>query len=403
MSNKYKKSLNSIHKSAKSRYYAFDSKTLSTEKLVQESCNSIRSNGFCVIDNIISEKKIPAIRKEILEAQKKSSQNVKAIKEIIDSNNFSERKLLENKKIQLRSTGREGRISKPPNDIIWMPKYAKQLGNLNVVNVASKILDDQIRIAHLHPRIIPITDHKKESNISIRNDILGLPRIDEGPIDARDWHTDWPHDPSAYGGNDPNENAGFVRSPYPDVAMCLVMIWYFNDVDEESGGTWAVPCSHRDKRNPRGPFDKITLTAPIPGEIQIKAKSGSVFIQDSRLWHSAPMHNHGKNKRVAVVNRWCPWWLSINEYAPKSRYNNVCRPLSHSEFLALPKELKPLMRHLCPKEIDTIQKPMLDYAKAAAERTRWAYQQLKKNSYNLARANNNIRVSVKSLRNKKKN
>ena len=62
--------------------------------------------------------------------------------------------------------------------------------------------------------------------------------------------------------------------------MCLVLIWYFNDIDEKSGGTWVLPGSHKDQRNPRGPSDKIVLTAPIPGEFQIKAKAGSVFIQD---------------------------------------------------------------------------------------------------------------------------
>lgn len=400
MSYKYKKSSSSIRSSSKNRYYAFNSKTLSNKKLIEESFHSIKNNGFCVIDNIIPNKEITLIREEIIKAQKKSSENIKAIKTIIDKKNLSEKELLRITKIQLRSTGREGRPLKPPNDIVWMPNYAKKLANLNLVNIASKILDNQIRIAQLHPRIIPITSPKDESNIVIRNDLLGLPRIDKGSSNVRDWHTDWPHDPSAYGGNNPNENVGFVRSPYPDVTMCLVMIWYFNDVNKDSGGTWVVPGSHKDNRNPRGPFDEITLSAPIPGEIQIEAKSGSVFIQDSRLWHSAPMYNHGIDKRVAVVNRWCPWWLSINEYAPKSRFNNVCRPISHSEFLALPNKLKPLMKHLCPKELDTIQKPMLNYSQAAAEKTRWAYQQLKENSNNLKYANDNIKVSDKSLKNK---
>ena len=37
------------------------------------------------------------------------------------------------------------------------------------------------------------------------------------------------------------------------------------DVDENSGGTFCVPGAHRDTRNPRGPTDGITVTAPIPG------------------------------------------------------------------------------------------------------------------------------------------
>ena len=60
------------------------------------------------------------------------------------------------------------------------------------------------------------------------------------------------------------------------------------------------------------------------------------------------------------------------------------------------------MRHLCPEELDTIQKPLLDRAKAAVERTRWAYQQLGKNAANLAKANANIRVAVAPFKNKTK-
>ena len=54
---------------------------------------------------------------------------------------------------------------------------------------------------------------------------------------------------------------------------------YLTDVDGSSGGTWVVPGSHRDPRNPRGPEDGITVSAPIPGEMQVVASAGSVFVQ----------------------------------------------------------------------------------------------------------------------------
>ena len=106
------------------------------------------------------------------------------------------------------------------------------------------------------------------------------------------------------------------------------------------------------------------------------------------------MHNPSGQERVAVVNRWCPWWLSVDDYAPGSRYNMVCRPLSHTEYLALPTELQPLMRHLCPDEPDAIQQPVLDRAKAASLRTRWGFRQLEENPDSLAQANAHIRVPV---------
>ena len=229
-----------------------------------------------MIENVIPSEEVQGIRQEILEAQEKIQDNIKLIKKILNKNNFNEKDLLENKSVQLRSVGRIGRPSKPPNDIIWMPKYAKHLANTSIVKIARDLLDDHIRIVQLHPKIIFNTPEDK-SSISIQTDNLGLPRIYKGPVTARDWHTDWPHDPSANGGKDPNENIGYIRPPYPDITMCLVVVWYFNDVDENSGGTFAVPGSHRDLRTPRGLSDGITVTAPIPGEIQIKAKAGSVF------------------------------------------------------------------------------------------------------------------------------
>jgi len=62
------------------------------------------------------------------------------------------------------------------------------------------------------------------------------------------------------------------------------------------------------------------------------------------------MHNFNKQERVTVVNRWCPWWLSVDDFAPGSRYNVICRPLSHSEYLALPTEL---VRHHLIVEVVT--------------------------------------------------
>ena len=179
--------------------------------------------------------------------------------------------------------------------------------------------------------------------------------------------------------------------------MCLVMIWYFSDVDEKSGGTWTVPGSHKDKRNPRGPSDGISVAAPIPGDMQIRAKAGSVYIQDSRIWHAAPRHNPSDRGRVAVVNRWSSWWLSVDDYAPGGAFsaNTVCRPLDHSEYLALPADLQPLMRHLCPEEQNTLQQPVLDRAHAADLRNQAGFRQLEENPDSQAQANACIRVPLR--------
>ena len=93
---------------------------------------------------------------------------------------------------------------------------------------------------------------------------------------------DWPHDLSAYGAGNVEGNAGTIRQPLP-VCMCLSMVWYMNETGPESMGTWVVSRAHRDLRNPRGPADGVTVTAPVPGEMQVSSLAGSVFMQDSRM------------------------------------------------------------------------------------------------------------------------
>jgi len=76
--------------------------------------------------------------------------------------------------------------------------------------------------------------------------------------------------------------------------------------------------------------------------------------------------------------------------------------LAHSEYLALPVDLQPLMRHLCPDEQDTLQQPVLDRAKAAAMRTNWGFQQLEENPDSLSQANAHIRVFLEETKKNKK-
>ncbi len=373
------------------RAYAFSAKTLPIDEVVEGCADSLSRYGFCVIDNVIPDSEVAVIRAEVKAAQSTIARNKQALRKLLDEEGLNPHELLENPtvtdKVELRPVRRAGHPPKPPNDIVWMPQYGKHLANPFVTAVARRALDDHLRIAQLHLRIIETsrTDGTPGGFGSVKY---------RGRPDSREWHTDWPHDLSAYGRDDPGRNVGCVRQPFPDVTMCLVMIWYLTDVDENSGGTWVVPGSHKDKRNPRGPSDGITVTAPIPGDMQITAPAGSVYIQDSRSWHASAMHNPSGRERIAVVNRWCPWWLSVDDYAPDGIDNMVCQPLSHAEYLALPAELQPLMRHLCPDEQDTLQQPVLDRAKAASLRTQWGFRQLEEKPDSLSQANAHIRVPI---------
>ncbi|NKB72875.1 MAG: hypothetical protein GKR89_37880 [Candidatus Latescibacteria bacterium] len=377
---------------ARTRAYAFSAQADSVEESIAGCAESLGRYGFCVIDDVIPSDQIEAIRDEIQVAQAISAKNIQSIQGLHEETGLGGQALLDQAaahQVELRPVRRAGHPPKPPNDIVWMPQYARQLANPVVTAVARRVLDDHLRIAQLHPRFIE-GDKADGSKGGFGSAAL------RGRANTREWHTDWPHDLSAYGGNNPEQNAGCIRQPFPDMAMCLVMIWYLTDVDENSGGTWVVPGSFRDKRNPRGPADGITVTAPIPGDMQVTAKAGSVYIQDSRSWHASPMHNTGQ-KRIAVVNRWCPWWLAVDDYAPGGAFSTsiVCRPLSQAEYRALPADLQPYMRHLCPDEQDTLQQPVLDRAQAARDRNQLGFGKLEEDPDSLEGANDHIRVPIR--------
>ena len=366
---------------ARTRGYAFGAASLPLDQVVSGGAESLRRYGFTVIDHVIPSDQVAAVRDEVLAAQPIIDGNIAAIEERISKIGP------ETPSVELRPVRRAGHPPKPPSDIVWMPRYAQHLANPAVTALARRVLDDHLRIAQLHLRVIEADRADGTPG--------GFGPVKSRGREFRGWHTDWPHDLSAYGAGNPLLNAGCVRQPFPDLTMCLVMIWYLTDVDAESGGTWVVPGSHRDPRNPRGPNDGISVVAPIPGELQVSAPAGSVYIQDSRSWHASPMHNT-RRTRVAVVNRWAPWWLAVDDFAPGDtcNVNIVCRPLSHAEYRALPAALQPLMRHLCPDEHDTLQPPVVERAAAAARRAREARQSAREDPASVARANAHVRVPI---------
>ena len=318
----------------------------SNPKKLKSASNFFKKNGFCVIENVIPKSKIETIKYEALNARINYSANLNRYKELLKKN-LNDEQLLRHKKLQVRKHRIIGKHPKIVNEIVWMPNYARYLSSNFISSFVKEILGEHIKIAHLHTKKAPQINTIKK-RIKISNDPFGLPRLINGNKKAREWHTDWPHDPWAYGGGVKGENIGCLKQPFPDITMCLVMIWYLTDVDENTGGTFCIPKSHKFKKTPRGAEDNISTVSPMLDEIQIKAKAGSVLIQDSRLWHSASCQlDNKKGERVAVVNRWTPWWLAINDYAPDNRFNIVCNPINKSEYKKLPKKTKPFMRHLC--------------------------------------------------------
>ena len=319
---------------------------LNNKKKLKPAIKFFEKNGFCVIENVIPKNKISTIKNEILKARKNNFDNFNIYKKLI-KNKLNDQQLLNHKKLKVRKQRILGKPPKLVNEIVWMPEYAKYLSSNNITSFVKLILDEHVKIAQLHTKKAT-QNNILQKKIEIGEDPFGLPMVLKGNKNTREWHTDWPHDPWAYGGGLKEENIGCLKQPYPDMTMCIVMVWYLTDVGENTGGTFCVPKSHRFKKTPRGIKDNISTLSPLSNEIQIKAKAGSVFIQDSRLWHSPPVQtDKNRGDRIAVVNRWTPWWLATNDYAPEDRFNVVCKPISKREYQKLPNKLKPFMRHLC--------------------------------------------------------
>ena len=324
--------------------------------------HSLRVQGFCVIERVIPEDQVAAARDSVLRGR-----------ELLQKDREVERR----KRIELERKRNPGaeiddsaerlenfranpvRPPLPPHaeicDVARCEVFAEYLAEPRVLKVARAALDTHIRIMQ--------TEVNKSS------------RPAEQPTSAeqlrrRGWHSDWPHDLTAYGPSDeqPWKHCGAVAQPFPDVCMALSTVWYLGpeDVTPFNGGTWIVPGSHKDPRNPRGPDDGIDQNAPIPGEFQVSAPAGSVFMQDTRIWHSGAL-NQSEHERTAVVCRYAPWWLSGNEFGNLHSGGHALRTYVPREvYEKFSPELQLLYRHLAEGVEDVLQ-PGNQYSAARAQ------------------------------------
>ena len=346
------------------RAYAWDLEVHSVDEVIAGCSDSIRRYGFAVVDHIVPRDMVDALYYELSEGQAKR----------ISALSPKERQ-------------RPGPDGKPRgmSFLPLQPLYQQYLCHPAVVGIAQSVLDSHVRIANTAGRNVASDDLAKEGEKG------GFgPANNRGPL-GREWHTDWPHD--LYQGAN-----GAIRQPFPDMAFCISMVWYMTDVDENSGGTFCVPGAHRDTRNPRGPTDGITVTAPIPGDMQVTAPAGSIFIQDSRMWHSTACHNVSGKLRVAGQNRWVPWWFNERYCSDSAGEDgpNENGWLSLSEWEAMPPALQPLMRHRCHAlGPDTTQDGIRARAEAARQRNTWGFDRV--GEPGLETTNKHIHVRVAKL------
>ena len=346
-----------LKKIISSEKYILDYRKHKSSDLKFKVQNLINQIGFCVIDNLI-DRKLNIYVEEIKRAKKRTKFNTELFKKLLDKK-FSEKDILNYPNLEVRKSKFSNRKCKLVNDIFWLQKFSNQLGNKNFTNIIKFILDDHVRIGQIHSRYTKAEGIKPSKTI-FKNDDFGLPRVISGNKNSRDWHTDWPHDPWAYGGGKKSENIGCIKEPFPDLIMGLVAVHHLSDPGE-LGGTWVVPGSHKSGISPR--HKNFSYIKAFKDEFQVKVKAGSVYLQDTRLWHSAPVLGETFSERAIVVSRWYPWWLQIDDYAPSSRFNIVARPLSKRDFESLPKNLRPYLLYLCNEKNENINDALVKRTK----------------------------------------
>ena len=327
--------------------------------------HSLRVQGFCVIERVIPEDQVTAARENVLRGREllQKDREVERRKRIelerkrnpdVEIDDSAER--LENFRTN------PVRPPLPPHaeicDIARCEVFAEYFVEPRVLKVASATLDTHLRIMQ--------TEVNKSSRPAKQP-------ISEEQLRRRGWHSDWPHDLTAYGPSDeqPWKHCGAVAQPFPDVCMALSTVWYLGpeDVTPFNGGTWIVPGSHKDPRNPRGPDDGIDQNAPIPGEFQVSAPAGSVFMQDTRIWHSGAL-NQSELERTAVVCRYAPWWLLGNEFGNLHSGGHTLRTyVPRDIYERFSPELQLLYRHLVDDVEDVLQ-PGNQYSAACAQSLR---------------------------------
>ncbi len=266
--------------------------------IVDIKLDQLNREGWCVLRNIIPEDQVDGVRAHVVTANEKALRDYERV-----GDDYGH---------QRTADGRPG-IS----IIAYLPDFAPYLGDERLLAIVHGVFGKHVRIAQ--------TEFKTQ-------------KPNREDVNWRGFHSDWPHDLTD------RDEAGRVAQPFPNATMQLSVLWMLSSFGSENGGTWVVPRTHRDPHNPRmhqtpeGLREHIDQFQSIPGEIQVSGPAGSVLVMDSRIWHSAGA-NPSTEPRVAIITRYCPWWLSV-EFGGR---NNAIVP--RDAYDAFPDSVKQLYRH----------------------------------------------------------
>ncbi len=154
---------------------------------IEEYVTHLKLEGWCLIQRVIPEDRIPAVREEVIAGHQQAIKDYDAWG---GSWGF-----------QNGPNGEPGKCL-----VAYVPSLAAYFADERILGVAQAMLDPHVRIAQTEFKTRPPND---ESN-------------------RRSWHTDFPHDLTD------REQAGRVRMPFPDVTMGLTALWILDPFDADS-------------------------------------------------------------------------------------------------------------------------------------------------------------------------
>ena len=268
----------------------------------------LKRDGFYVVEGVIPEGEVDAVREAVVKAQGRKNAESEAAKAATRAKGH---RIGAQGVASLRQVMNETQV------------FAPYVASRKVMDVVDALFGPYARV-------------------SCTDCVINYPGNERGY-----WHADWPYNAT---------NASHIPSPYPDALLHLSSIWMLTEFSEENGGTFLVPGSHRWLNNPaKGTVADVDQDAPYPTEMQARGSAGSVLIYDSRMWH-AVASNQSDKPRVALVVRYAPWWLNLNPaHIGKPEHemmvvetggkNYESIPMRKDVYEGLPENVKPLYRH----------------------------------------------------------
>ena len=313
-----------------------------------------RESGWCLLENVVPPELIDAAREELLAARQVLQEDAAAIAwgedETIEASPPDAAAVRERWPELARSPAPAGPHAR--SLLPWGGQAAQ--AQLCRCPVLSSCFSEPRLLAIA--RAVLNTDHVRVGQANIAPSWNTREDHDGDPNERWTWHSDWPHDLTAYSGARaiPRFCSGAVQQPFPDQTFALSVIFYLVDSTPQNGATWVVPRSRTEARNPRGPRDGLDEWSPMPDEIQVSAPAGSVLINDTRTFHSIAS-NFTAEPRVSAVLRFSPWWLGHEFGSPRTGGCQEWWPQENFERLS--PEGQALFRHRACGQIDELQPP----------------------------------------------